>query len=66
MRFSEETGGRGVRTHWYIRFDSSFRVDFICSGKTQGVVYFSSSSAARRAIDEIILPFICEHPEFVW
>lgn len=28
--------------------------------------YFCSQEIAQRAIDEIILPFMNEHPEFVW
>lgn len=29
-------------------------------------VYFSSKSDAERAINEVIKPFMKEHPEFVW
>lgn len=34
--------------------------------KTQGTVYFHTKNVAQRAIDEIILPFMKEHPDFVW
>lgn len=34
--------------------------------KTQGTVYFHTIEIAKRAIVEIILPFMKEHPEFVW
>ena len=28
--------------------------------------YFNTKEIAQRAIDEIVLPFMKEHPEFVW
>lgn len=43
-----------------------FRVDAWSTFHYQGAVYFHSEKAAQRAIDEIILPFMKEHPEFVW
>lgn len=32
----------------------------------QGVVYFPSTEIAKQAISEIVMPFIKEHPDFVW
>ena len=29
-------------------------------------VWFSSEDAAKRAIEEVVEPFVKEHPEFVW
>ena len=29
-------------------------------------VYFSSEKGAKRAIKEVVEPFMKEHPEFVW
>lgn len=31
-----------------------------------GVAYFATEDVARRAIEEVIRPFMREHPEFVW
>lgn len=34
--------------------------------KLQGVVYFKDKETARSAIEEVVKPFLEEHPEFVW
>lgn len=34
--------------------------------KTENVVYFYSKEVAFKAIEEIVKPFMEEHPEFVW
>ena len=34
--------------------------------KAQGVVYFKDAAAAQAAIEEVVRPFLTEHPEFVW
>lgn len=36
------------------------------SRRAMGSVYFPSQKLAQRAIDEIVKPFMKEHPEFVW
>lgn len=54
--------------HWRIYYDTdsdTFGVDVNEMWKQQGV-YFSTSRGAKRAIEEVIKPFIKEHPEFVW
>lgn len=43
-----------------------FRIDRWTSYHFQGSVYFYKEKIAQRAIDEIILPFMKEYPEFVW
>lgn len=74
-RFSLENGGDsewdGVECHWYITFqdgvgEKKLGVEWTSQWHHQGVVFFSSIRAAERAIDEIIKPFMAEHPEFVW
>lgn len=55
-------------THWYIYYNidiDKFDIDQNTICKQQGV-YFSTSRGAERAIEEVIKPFIKEHPEFVW
>ena len=32
----------------------------------EGSIYFYTEKIAQRAIDEIILPFMDEHPDFIW
>lgn len=54
--------------HWRIDYDTdsdTFGVDVDEMWKQQGV-YFSTSRGAKRAIEEVIKPFIKEHPDFVW
>lgn len=58
----------GENAHWTIRYDN-LRNEF-CSCyqddyKTRDV-HFSSEDAAERAIEEVVKPFVKEHPEFVW
>ena len=54
--------------HWRIYYDTDsdkFDIDANTACKEQGV-YFSTSRGARRAIEEVVKPFMKEHPEFVW
>mgnify|MGYP004454132579 CR=1 FL=1 len=66
-RFSEANGGEGEKFRWYIWRDADdFHVDYNVIKKNQGTVYFSSGEIAKRALEEIVRPFMVEHPEFVW
>lgn len=74
-RFSLENGGDnewdGIACHWYITLqdgvgEKKLGVEWTSQWHHQGVVFFSSIRAAERAIDEIIKPFMKEHPDFVW
>lgn len=56
-------------SHYHIAF--SYRTDELFVGyddvcKYPNVVYFSNSEVAERAIEDIVKPFMKEHPEFVW
>lgn len=54
--------------HWRIYYatdNDTFDIDTNDAFKYQGV-YFSTREGAERAIEEVIKPFIKEHPEFVW
>lgn len=55
-------------THWTIRYNDTLNrfVAYIQTGCKAPDVYFSSEAAARRAIKEIVEPFMKEHPDFVW
>lgn len=45
---------------FYIRnscFDSEYTIGSVLTSYSQGIVYFKSEEIARRAINEIIIPF---------
>ena len=58
----------GQHAHWAIRYNGH-RNEF-CSYYQDGYkardVYFSSEEGAKRAIKEVVEPFMKEHPGFVW
>lgn len=57
----------GEHQHWYImNRKGEFTVDFTMTYYIQGVVYFSLRDNAVDAIDNVVVPFMKEHPEFVW
>ena len=54
--------------HWliiYYKLDNDFGVVNMEVAKELSV-YFSTEEGASRAINEVIRPFMKEHPEFVW
>ena len=54
--------------HCRIYYDTDsdkFDIDVNDAFKYQGV-YFSTRQGAKRAIEEVVEPFMKEHPEFVW
>lgn len=55
-------------THWTIRHNDSFNIftSYVQKGCKAPDVYFSSEAATKRAIKEIVEPFVKEHPDFVW
>ena len=58
----------GHNDHWCIYYDPDdlkYCVAGFGSHKFDGV-WFSSEDAAERAIEEVIKPFVKEHPEFAW
>ncbi len=72
-RFSEKNGGdeewSGKNTHWHIYYDTiKSEFGFVLTDviKEQGMVYFKSRSIAEKAVQEVIMPFMTEHPNFVW
>jgi hypothetical protein len=54
--------------HWCIRYDHCDKVFCVTWFDTfhYSEVYFSTGEAAEQAIDEVIKPFMKEHPDFVW
>ena len=63
------SGGCTSIPHYFIYFDYSESVFSIANNvicKNQGIVHFSKQEVAENAIEDIIKPFMKEHPEFVW
>lgn len=55
-------------SHYYLYYshrERRVKVDANADSQKIGV-YFSSKKAAERAIEEVVKPFVKEHPEFKW
>ena len=74
LKFSYDNGyedteeWNGGNEHWAIRYNSyrnEFRL-YYQDGYKAHEVYFSSEEGAKRAIKEVVEPFMKEHPDFVW
>ena len=74
LKFSYDNGyedteeWNGGNERWAIRYNSyrnEFRL-YYQDGYKAHEVYFSSEEGAKRAIKEVVEPFMKEHPEFVW
>lgn len=74
-RFSMQNDGDKIdwdnleASKYYVYYDCFNKVFHMYNDNTCrriGTVYFYSRSIAAKAINEIILPFMKEHPEFVW
>ena len=66
--FEDTAKWDGNNSHWVIRYNDNLnKFDSYCqnSYKAQDV-YFSSEEGTMRAIEEVVGPFVKEHPEFVW
>lgn len=66
-----EDGNWKVKTnsHYYITFNTEtkcFEVGMSYACKLTNVVYFSSFDVARKAIEDVIKPFMEEHKDFEW
>lgn len=58
----------GDNLHYYIYFDTEdgyFEIEADNYERSQNI-YFSKAEVARQAIEDVIKPFMKEHPEFVW
>lgn len=55
----------GSNRHFCIVYENKYEtwVDHSCK---QFTVYFSTREGAERAINEVVKPFVKEHPDFVW
>ena len=72
-RYSEQHGGEGEwdgeNYHWTIGYDiedKQFEWTWAINYREFSCVYFSKLEIAQAATEEIVQPFLKEHPEFVW
>lgn len=59
----------GNNAHWCICYDNNlnkYYVNDFYITISPGIIYFSSEEVAKQAIEEIIKPFLKEHPDFKW
>lgn len=74
-RFSIENDGskinwNNIDKHKYVIYFDNESKKFTTTEyrfmKFDGCIYFHSKSIAQKAIEEIIIPFMKEHPDFIW
>lgn len=59
----------GTNVHVYIIYNSTkkdYDTRWTRDEKEPGTVYFKSTAWATAALNEVVMPFVKEHPEFVW
>lgn len=59
----------GTNIHVYIIYNSTkkdYDTRWTRDEKEPGTVYFKSTAWATAALNEVVMPFIKEHPDFVW
>lgn len=65
----EDEEWNGSNMHAYIIYNftrKDYDVRWTRDEKEPGTVYFKSPTRATAAINEVVMPFVKEHPEFVW
>lgn len=74
LKFAYDNGFEDVKEwdgnnmHWTIRYGGYINNFFAYSKRQYKApdAYFSSKEATECAIEEVVKPFVKEHPEFVW
>ena len=59
----------GTNVHVYIIYNSTkkdYDTRWTRDEKEPGTVYFKSTAWATAALNEVVMPFVREHPDFVW
>lgn len=59
----------GTNIHVYIIYNSTkkdYDIRWTRDEKEPGTVYFKSTAWVTAALNEVVMPFVKEHPEFVW
>lgn len=65
----EDEEWNGTNAHVYIIYNSTkkdYDTRWTRNEKEPGAVYFKSNTWATAALNEVVKPFMKEHPEFVW
>ena len=65
----EDKEWNGTNVHVYIIYNSTkkdYDTRWTRNEKEPGTVYFKSTIWATAALNEVVMPFVREHPEFVW
>ena len=71
-RYSEQHGGDnewdGENLHYSITINDVLvpGSEWFASVRPFGTVYFKDRDTAQAAIDDVVRPFLAEHPDFVW
>lgn len=70
-RYSEQHGGdaewNNENGHYCIAvIDCTVQINFYVYRKMAGTVYFKDRDTAQAAIEDVVEPFLAEHPDFVW
>lgn len=68
---AEDRSWNGINLHYYIIYDNRcptnrYFVTYCDYLKENSTAYFSKKGVAVKAIEDVIKPFMKEHPEFVW
>lgn len=59
----------GTKMHAYIIYNftrKDYDIRWTRDEKEPGTVYFKTPTRATAALNEVVMPFVKEHPEFVW
>ena len=65
----EDEEWNGTNMHAYIIYNftrKDYDIRWTRSEKEPGTVYFKTPTRATAALNEVVMPFVKEHPEFVW
>lgn len=65
----EPVDWEGIFAKWFIGYDydsEEFKPDYVNTNFKDLNVFFSTDGKAYQAIEEVIKPFMAEHPDFVW
>ena len=65
----EDKEWNGTNMHAYIIYNftrKNYDIRWTRNEKEPGTVYFKTPTRATAALNEVVMPFVREHPEFVW
>lgn len=65
----EDEEWNGTNMHAYIIYNftrKNYDIRWTRDEKEPGTVYFKTPTRATAALNEVVMPFVKEHPDFVW